>query len=200
MPVLPQARGHQGGAHADAKPGASVAQLPRCYLRCLPGSERRLDAGVPGRQRIPPYGAHRRQTQTRTQCSEGRGARSVTAGLGSLMCPSQGWSTRLLYACARRWHGLRVGTPPGSPPCRGAGGISGLVAMSTLSCTSMSGVRAGGGLSMRPLSALGCGWRHSCGHWTVAIHMEIFSLPGCVISMPRYPLVGSRPKLGCGPH
>lgn len=55
------------------------------------------------------------RTQTWTQCSEGRGARSVTAGLGGLVCPSQGWSTWLLYPCAWRWRGLWVGTPPPLP-------------------------------------------------------------------------------------
>lgn len=35
--------------------------------------------------------------------------------------------------------------------------------------------------------------------WALGTHMESFSLPGCVNSVPRCPLVGSRPKLGCGP-
>lgn len=36
--------------------------------------------------------------------------------------------------------------------------------------------------------------------WAVGTHMESFSLPGHVTSVPRCPLVGSRPKLGWGPH
>ena len=80
----------------------------------------------------PAHGAHRGQTPTWTQRSDGRGARSMTAGPGGLGGPSRAWSARP-YACARRWRGPRVGMPPGSLPCRGAGGISGLVAVSTLS-------------------------------------------------------------------